>query len=107
MSSTKPRIVMPSPEEDAAITAGIADDPDTFELDEEWFADARPTAEVLPHMLERNQRSRGKQRSPRKQGIHIRLDTDIIEHFKQGGPGWQTRMNDSLRKTVELEMSKG
>ena len=34
--------------EEAAIDAGIAADPDTFELTPEWFREARPAAESLP-----------------------------------------------------------
>lgn len=32
-----------------------------------------------------------------KTPIKLRLDPDIIEAFKAGGRGWQTRMNDALR----------
>ena len=35
-----------------------------------------------------------------KQLVSIRLDRDIIEKFKAGGPGWQSRMNDVLRKAA-------
>ena len=65
MSNIAPEIILPSPEEDAAITAGIPDDPDTFELDQEWFAGAKPTSEVLPHILENRHPTRGKQKSLR------------------------------------------
>jgi uncharacterized protein (DUF4415 family) len=27
----------------------------------------------------------------------LRLDADIIDQFRAGGPGWQSRMNDVLR----------
>lgn len=30
----------------------------------------------------------------------IRLDADILAHFKAGGPGWQTRLNEALRRAV-------
>ena len=43
----KRKIIIPTPEEDAIINAGIADDPDTFELDAEWFANALTTEELL------------------------------------------------------------
>lgn len=36
--------------EEMAIQAGIASDPDTFELDEEWFRRARPAVEVHPNL---------------------------------------------------------
>ena len=34
--------------EEAAINAGIEADPDTFELDAEWFAKAQPSGVVDP-----------------------------------------------------------
>ncbi len=30
----------------------------------------------------------------------IRLDADIVAHFKTGGPGWQSRINDALRSKI-------
>lgn len=30
----------------------------------------------------------------------LRLDADILEAFKKTGAGWQTRMNDALRKAA-------
>lgn len=41
-------VQMPTPEEEAAINAGMASDPDSRELDAEWFAKAQPASEVLP-----------------------------------------------------------
>ena len=32
----------------------------------------------------------------------IRLDPDILERFKAGGPGWQGRINEALRKAAGL-----
>ena len=46
---------------EAAINAGIAADPDTFELTPEWFREARPAAEVLPDLVESYRRSLGLQ----------------------------------------------
>ena len=45
-----------TPEEDAAVRAGIAADPDAFELDDEWFANARPATEVHPELAEDRKR---------------------------------------------------
>ena len=33
----------------------------------------------------------------RKQAISVRLDADILEFFKAGGRGYQTRINAALR----------
>ena len=100
MSKLTPDTIMPTPEEDAAINAGIAADPDTEELDDAWFARARPASVVDPGLLERVRRGRGRQTAPTKEQVTIRLDADITAHFRAGGPGWQTRLNDALRRAV-------
>lgn len=60
----------------------------------------RPAQEVVsPHMMEMIQkqaRGRPKKTEP-KQQVTLRLDTDVIEHFRALGPGWQTRINAALR----------
>lgn len=35
-----------------------------------------------------------------KKQITLRLDADVIETFRSGGPGWQSRINAALRKAV-------
>ncbi len=35
----------------------------------------------------------------------IRLDPDVLDVFKAGGPGWQSRINDALRKAAGLGSS--
>ena len=85
---------------EAAIRAGIAADPDTMELDEEWFAKARPVSEAHPQIVEAFRRRRGKQRAPTKEQLTIRLDADLVAHFRGTGKGWQTRINRMLRKAV-------
>jgi uncharacterized protein (DUF4415 family) len=37
-----------------------------------------------------------------KQQVTLRIDPDVIERFREGGPGWQGRMNEALRKAVGL-----
>ena len=59
----KADIIIPTPEEDAAINAGIANDPDTDELSDEWFADAQSSAEAVPHILERYRRAIAERKS--------------------------------------------
>ena len=48
--------------EETAINAGIARDPDTFELDADWFARARPAIEVDPELVEAHRRARAQAR---------------------------------------------
>ena len=61
-------------------------------------ATAHPVAVVHPELVERVRRSRGKQKAPTKEQVTIRLDADITAHFRSGGRGWQTRLNDALRE---------
>lgn len=58
--------IIPTPQEDAIINAGIAADPDTPELADDWFGRARPASKVVPHIVKRSRRVRGKQKGPKK-----------------------------------------
>jgi uncharacterized protein (DUF4415 family) len=35
-----------------------------------------------------------------KELVSLRIDQDVLEHFQAGGPGWQERINDALRKVA-------
>ena len=35
-----------------------------------------------------------------KETVSLRIDRDILDHFQEGGPGWQDRINDALRKAI-------
>jgi uncharacterized protein (DUF4415 family) len=83
---------------DEEIARQIAEDPDTApELTDEWFdkADLRVGDKLI---------RRG--RPPldtRKKLVSLRLDQDVIERFRVGGPGWQSRINAALRKHLSGE----
>ena len=36
-----------------------------------------------------------------KQQITLRLDQDVLDHFRAGGAGWQSRINAVLREAIE------
>lgn len=38
-----------------------------------------------------------------KGSINIRLDADVLSHFRATGPGWQSRINEALRKAAKLK----
>ncbi|WP_323122205.1 BrnA antitoxin family protein [Burkholderia alba] len=88
---SKPRFVVPTAREEAAINRGIAADPDTRELTDEDFAQLRPFAAVIAKKI-----GRPKLERPKEQ-VSIRYDADVLDAFRAGGAGWQTRMNDALR----------
>ena len=84
----KRKIIMPTQEEDAAINAGIAADPDTYELSADEFKKLKPL--------------RGRPvGSGKKEQVTIRLDSDILDAFKLMGAGWQTKINAVLKVYIE------
>ena len=44
---------------------------------------------------------RPKSASP-KQATNLRLDPDVLAHYRAAGPGWQSRINQALRKAAGL-----
>jgi|SRR5438270_5272009 len=50
---------------------------------------------------------RGRPKSARpKQPVSLRLDADVIAHFRRAGRGWQSRINRVLRKAAKLPAKK-
>ncbi len=99
MSKLERRITFPTPEEDAAINAGIAADPDARELTAEDFARMRPALEVDPRLAAFLRKERERAACP-KTRVTIRLDADVIARLREDGPGWQARANSALRRAV-------
>lgn len=79
---------LPTPEEDAQITAAALTDPDNLPLTNEE--------------LQQFRRTRGRpQGSGKKEQVTLRIDTEILKQFRATGNGWQTRINDALRDWVK------
>ncbi|HEX8166761.1 MAG TPA: BrnA antitoxin family protein [Beijerinckiaceae bacterium] len=103
MPRARQPIVDISDEEEARIQAGIAKDPDNPELTDEQLTRLRPASEVLPPALYAalTKRPRGRPKAEKtKVEVKLRLDPEIVEAFKAQGPGWQTRMNQVLRRSI-------
>ncbi len=85
-------------------------DVDDLPLTDEVLGQMRPASEVTPDIvaahtrgeLQRNEprRFRGPQKEATKVQTTLRLDSDVVGYFKDGGKGWQTRLNDALRDVV-------
>src|SRR5713101_6668275 len=78
---------------DEDIARQIAEDPDTApELTDDWFdkAERRVGDKVI-------RRGRLPLNTPKKL-VSLRLDQDVIERFRAGGAGWQSRINAALRR---------
>ncbi len=72
---------------DAQIEAAVRNDPDAVPLDFDWSK----AILVIP---------------PKKKAISIRVDEDVLDHFKKEGTGYQRRMNAVLRSYVQQKKSK-
>ena len=42
------------------------------------------------------------ERDVAKKQVTLRLDADLLENFRAGGAGWQSRLNATLRKAVGI-----
>ena len=62
-----------------------------------WHRGGKP----LPH----GPRGRPKSRNP-KRPVSIRLDPEVLAHFRRSGRGWQSRINAALRKVAKLPEKK-
>lgn len=38
-----------------------------------------------------------------KEMVSLRIDQDVLEHFQDGGAGWQDRINAALRKAAGMD----
>jgi len=73
---------------DDEIAAAVASDPDAAPVDIDWSE----AVLVVP---------------ARKKAISIRLDPDVLDYFKNEGPGYQRRINAVLRSYVEQKQKRG
>ena len=73
---------------EAELRGSIAADPDDVHVETDWTR----AVVGLP---------------PRKRGIHIRLDEDVLTWFRKMGKGYQTMINNVLRAFVESRSQTG
>ncbi len=76
------------------------DSDDAPPLDRDWFE----RAEIREgDRLIRPARAIGRpKKDDPKRAINIRLDPDVLAFFRATGPGWQSRINEALRKAAGL-----
>ena len=76
------------------------------ELTLEEMLSLRPAAEVLPPELlailpKRRPGERGKGQKEAKEAVTLRLDPEVLRHFRASGPGWQSRINQVLKEAIK------
>jgi uncharacterized protein (DUF4415 family) len=99
------KLIPPTRAETLQINRGIAVDPDNPEWADEDFARARPAHEVLPPPMyeaavKRYRGQRGPQKRSAKKAVTLRVDPDVLASYKATGSGWQSRMNEALRRAL-------
>jgi uncharacterized protein (DUF4415 family) len=83
-------ILIPTPEEDLAITAAAKDDPEALPLTERQLQAMVPLRSL-----------RGRPKSANtKQLVSIRYSPEVLQYFKAAGTDWQVRMDEVLKKYV-------
>lgn len=85
-----------------------AADDDNPPLDDATLKRMRPARDVVPGVVAAavNRGGRPRLENP-KEAIKLRLDRDLLAHFRATGKGWQTRINDTLRKAARLKRASG
>ena len=89
-------VVMPTVEEDRAITAAAKSDPDAQPLTRKQLEAMVPIRAL-----------RGRPPSPnRKQLVSIRYSPEVLEYFKSTGDGWQARIDGVLKEYVSKKVRR-
>ena len=97
---------MPTPEKkkhkkySARDMRAVSDNPQWTKAD---FARAKPFAEAMPELAASIRKGRGPNKAPTKKLVSLRLSPDVLDHFKATGPGWQSKIDDALRKVARLK----
>jgi uncharacterized protein (DUF4415 family) len=75
-----------------------AENPEWTEAD---FAAAKSPEDLPEQLLQafpNTRKRRGRPVGSNKERITIRLDRDVVARFRATGSGWQSRVNEALRK---------
>jgi uncharacterized protein (DUF4415 family) len=79
------------------------DDVQSPELTAEEIAKAKPFAELFPELAASIRRGRGPNKAPTKKLVTIRLSGSVIEKYKSGGAGWQSRIDADLKRINKIK----
>lgn len=75
-------------------------DDENPELDEAWYAEAKPAAEVLGEETVRKLAGGRPRALDPKEPVKIRLARSALDHLRNSGPGWQTRVSEAILKEI-------
>jgi uncharacterized protein (DUF4415 family) len=69
-------------------------------LDRDWFE--RAEIRENGRLIRAARPAGGPKKAAPKEAVNIRLDPEVVAYFRAGGPGWQSRINEALRKAAGL-----
>jgi uncharacterized protein (DUF4415 family) len=78
----------------------VSDNPEWTKKD---FANAKPFAEALPGLAASIRKGRGPNKAPTKKLVSLRLSGQVLEAYKAKGPGWQSRIDEDLRRINKIK----
>ena len=70
------------------------------ELSRADMARFKPARKALPADLLQKLGVRGPQKIPTKKLVSLRLSPEVLQHYKATGAGWQTRIDQTLKRAV-------
>jgi uncharacterized protein (DUF4415 family) len=73
------------------------------ELTAEEMAKAKPFAKALPELAASIRKGRGPNKAPTKKLVSLRLSGQVLDAYKAKGPGWQSRIDDDLRRINKIK----
>jgi len=80
---------------------------DSPALPSELIARMRPARESMPpHLYEKlvsAYKERQAQAAAEQEDVTLRLDRDVVQHFKSGGGDWRARMSAALRQAAQAK----
>ncbi len=79
----------------------LRDVSDNPEWTAEDFAKARPFAEVFPELAASIAKNGVTVQGSKK--VSVRLSGIVVETYRAGGPGWQARIDDDLRRLNKIK----
>jgi uncharacterized protein (DUF4415 family) len=94
---------MPNTKKKGYSASDLRDMSDNPEWTRKDFAKARPFAEALPGLAASIRKGRGPNKAPTKKLVSLRLSGEVLEAYKAKGPGWQSRIDDDLRRINKIK----
>ncbi len=75
-------------------------DDDNPEWTEADFARAKRGTDIPEAIRNAFPKKAGRPAGQNKEAVSLRIDKDVLARFRAGGPGWQSRINEALRKAI-------